>query len=206
MSTALKLPSYADIEALPEGLTGEILGGQLIVSPRPAKPHLRTATALGGRLFRPFNDDDDDGPGGWHLFDEPELHLDTDPDFPVVVPDLAGWRHATLPVVDDDEAAFRVRPDWVCEILSPRTAVTDRVLKMPFYARAGVVHAWLIDPVLRTLEVYRNAGGQWLAVAAWEGEAVVRAEPFDAIELPLRSLWLPKRPVAPPTTPTPEEK
>jgi Uma2 family endonuclease len=200
MSTALKRPSYADIEALPEGLTGEILGGQLIVGPRPAKPHLRTATRLGSRLGA-FDDDEQDdgfdGPGGWHLFVEPELHLDVDPDFAVVVPDLAGWRHATLPVVDDGEAAFSVRPDWVCEILSPRTAVHDRVLKMPFYARAGVGHAWLIDPVLRTLEVYRNAGGQWLAVAAWEGDAAVRAEPFDAIELPLKALWLPKPPVPP---------
>jgi Uma2 family endonuclease len=201
MSSALKLPSYADIEALPEWQRGEILAGELVVSPRPAKPHLRTSTRLGGRL-RGF-DDEDDGPGGWHLFDEPELHLDADPEFPVVVPDLAGWRHATLPIVDDDEAAFHVRPDWVCEILSPRTAVHDRVLKMPFYARAGVGHAWLLDPVLRTLEVYRNVGGQWLAVAAWEGEAVVRAEPFDAIELPLKALWLPKRPAPPEEKPSP---
>ena len=199
MSTALKIPSYADIEALPEWLTGEILGGQLVVSPRPAKPHLRAATRLGYQLGGFDHDGDDGGPGGWHLFVEPELHLDADADFPVVVPDLAAWRHTTLPVVDDDEAAFSVRPDWVCEVLSPRTAVHDRVLKMPFYARAGVGHLWLADPVLRTLEVYRNVGAQWLAVGAWEGDAVVRAEPFEALELPLKSLWLPRRPVAPPS-------
>lgn len=193
MSTALKRPSYADIEALPEWLTGEILAGELIVSPRPGKPHLRTATRLGGRLTGPFDEGEDDGPGGWHLFDEPELHLATDPDFPVVIPDLAGWRHETLPVIDDDEAAFSVRPDWVCEILSPRTAVSDRVHKLPFYGRAGVSHAWLIDPVLRTLEVYANRDGLWLSIHAWQGQAIVRAEPFDAIELPLAALWLPPR-------------
>jgi len=69
MRTALKLPSYADIEALLEGLTSEILAGQLIVSPRPAKPHLRTATRLGNRLGA-FDDDD-----GAEPFDAIELPL-----------------------------------------------------------------------------------------------------------------------------------
>ena len=157
---APKRPSYAEIEALPEWLRGEILAGDLVVSPRPAKPHLRAATSLCARIFRPFDDGEDDGPGGWHLSAEPDLHLDTDPDFPVVISDLAGWRHETLPVVEDGEAAFSVRPDWICEILSPSTAVHDRVHKLPFYGRAGVSHAWLIDPVLRTLEVYANRDGQ----------------------------------------------
>ena len=42
MSTGLKLPTYADIEALPEGMTGEILAGELVVSPRPAARHARS--------------------------------------------------------------------------------------------------------------------------------------------------------------------
>ncbi len=200
MSTALKRPSYADIEALPVWLTGEILAGELVVSPRPAKPHLRASSRLGARLDPFDTEGDDGGPGGWLILDEPELHLDVDPDFPVVIPDLAGWRTETLPETDDGEAAFSVRPDWICEILSPSTTVWDRVHKMPFYARAGVGHAWLLDPVLRTLEVYRNVEGHWLAVGAWSGDAAVRAEPFDALELPLKALWLTPRTGAPAKT------
>ena len=162
------------------------------MNPRPGKPHLRTASRLGTYLGGPF-DFGTHGPGGWHLLDEPEFHLDTDPDFPVVLPDLAGWRHGTLPSLDDDEAAFSVRPDWVCEILSPRTAAHDRADKMPFYARAGVSHAWLIDPVLRTLEVYSNESGRWVVVHVWQGDVNVRAVPFDAVELPLSVLWFPVR-------------
>jgi hypothetical protein len=37
--------------------------------------------------------------------------------------------------------------------------------------------------------VHGLGGGQWVAVDTFEGEATVCAEPFDAIELPLTSLW-----------------
>jgi len=37
---------YADLEALPERVIGEIVGGDLYASPRPAIPHGRAASAL----------------------------------------------------------------------------------------------------------------------------------------------------------------
>ncbi len=43
-------------------------------------------------------------------------------------------------------AHFTLAPDWVCEVLSPSTAAMDRADKLPIYARAGVEHAWLVDP------------------------------------------------------------
>ena len=88
-----------------------------------------------------------------------------------------------------EDAQFTVVPDWVCEILSPRTAATDRSLKMPYYARCGVAHAWLVDPAAQTLEVYRRHELGWLLVATFEGDVVVRAEPFDATGLDLATLW-----------------
>ena len=60
---------------------------------------------------------------------------------------------------------------------------------MRIYRREGVGHAWLINPITQTLEVYRLDAGRWILVDIHEGEAVVRAEPFDAIELPLTALW-----------------
>jgi hypothetical protein len=43
MSTALKLPTFEDLyqelRSLPEGQTGEILNGELVLSPRPAFYH-----------------------------------------------------------------------------------------------------------------------------------------------------------------------
>ena len=99
---------------------------------------LDVVRSIAGRRPRPraggFDQDGgDDGPGGRWLADAPELHLDVDPDFPVVIPDLAGWRTTTLPALPET-AAYAVVPAWVCEILSPSTAADDRALKMPFYA------------------------------------------------------------------------
>jgi hypothetical protein len=45
--------------------------------------------------------------------------------------------------------------------------------------------------VLQTLEVFRLDGGGWRLVATHGGDEAVRAEPFDAVEIRLASLWIP---------------
>lgn len=57
---------------------------------------------------------------------------------------------------------FEIRPDWVCEVLSPSTEKTDRAIKLPIYAREGVGHAWFVNPLLHTLEVLRLEAGRAL--------------------------------------------
>jgi len=175
---------YGRLEALPPHQVGEIVGGRLIVSPRPASPHAAASFALSVELGGPFQKGRE-GPGGWWFFTEPELHLGAD----VLVPDLAGWRRSRMPV-REPVPHFTQAPDWVCEVLSPSTARLDRTLKKQCYAREGVEYVWLVDPVLRTLEVLRLQQGQWLERGAWSGGARVRAEPFDALELCLDALWL----------------
>ena len=78
----------------------------------------------------------------------------------------------------------------MCEVLSRRTEKIDRADKMTVYAREGLNHAWLVDPLARTLEVYRLQGKDWLRVGVFRDDARVRAEPFDAVELELDALWL----------------
>jgi Uma2 family endonuclease len=63
---------------------------------------------------------------------------------------------------------------------------------MAIYAAAGVTHAWLVNPLLRTLEILRlNAAnpGQWSALGIYHADAKVRAEPFAELELDLSILW-----------------
>jgi hypothetical protein len=43
----------------------------------------------------------------------------------------------------------------------------------------------------KLLEVYRLESGRWLQLGIWRGDASVRAEPFDAIEIALAALWSP---------------
>jgi Uma2 family endonuclease len=180
--------TYADIEALPEHVVGEIVNGELVVSPRPAPAHALAASGVGGELHGPFHVGRG-GPGGWWILDEPELHVGQG----VLVPDVAGWRRERMPRLPETPW-FDVVPDWVCEVLSPSTGLLDRAEKLPIYLVAGVSHAWLIDPQARTLEVFRAESGRWVLALASGGEQRVRAQPFDAIEIDLSVLWPPPTP------------
>jgi Putative restriction endonuclease len=181
---AQRVARYEDILALPENLVGEIIAGELHTHPRPAPRHTRAYSALGYTIGGPF-DGGIGGPGGWWILDEPEIHLGEQ----VLVPDLAGWRRDRMPEFPET-AWFELAPDWVCEILSPSTARTDRALKMPIYAAEGVRHLWLVDPDARTLEVYGlQDSGHWLLLETLKEDDGVRQPPFEAISFALGSLW-----------------
>jgi len=176
--------TYEDLLRVPDDLIAELIGGELFASPRPQGRHGRAMAILGRRIGAPF-DDGVGGPGGWWIMIEPEIHLGRD----VFVPDVCGWRRETLPEFPPGPAV-EIRPDWVCEIVSPRTAKIDRVRKMPAYARYGVPHFWIIDPEARTLEVFVLGGSRYGLTETHEGDDVVRVEPFQEIELSLADLWL----------------
>jgi Uma2 family endonuclease len=184
--------TYDDLVAVPGFLVAEILGGELVTSPRPRPRHAKAESTIARALGTPF-EDGIGGPGGWWILVEPELHL---PDGDVLVPDVAGWRVERMPAIPED-AAVELAPDWVCEVLSPTTAARDRADKLPTYAAAGVAHASLVDPDARTLEVFRLTQGAWLLVAVHHGDVVVRAEPFEAVAIDLSRVWRTRAETAP---------
>jgi Uma2 family endonuclease len=180
---ARRRATYQDVIDAPEHQVAEIVDGALYLSPRPAAPHAVASSRVGGLMSGPF-DFGRGGPGGWWILDEPELHFGAD----VLVPDLAGWRKDRMPVVPP--APFlELAPDWVCEVVSPKTGRLDRMRKLPVYAREGVARAWLIDPLQRTIEVFRLDSGRWVLVNVFGDDQVARLEPFDAIDIDLLDVW-----------------
>ncbi|MFL5349511.1 MAG: Uma2 family endonuclease, partial [Hyalangium sp.] len=115
-----KSATYADLEALPDNVVGELINGELYVSPRLSFLHAVAASRLSGELMNPF-DRGQDGPGGWVILNKPEVHLSND----VLVPDIAGWLQERMPQ-PPRTAAFTLAPDWVCEVVSASTAALDR--------------------------------------------------------------------------------
>ncbi len=186
MDPARRHATYEDLLQVPDLLIAELIDGELITAPRPASPHAWAASVIGqdlGPFNRPLGGPG--GPGGWWILFEPELHLGAD----VLVPDLAGWRRQRLPVLAN-VPYFELAPDWVCEVISPTTARLDRVRKLPLYAREQVGYVWLVDPLMRTLEVYRLEGQRWVVVSTHGGAEGVRAEPFEGVELDMGRWWL----------------
>jgi Uma2 family endonuclease len=182
----VKPATYEDLLRLPENMVGEIIDGELVATPRPAARHSLAASMLGGDLTVSFgrNPKGGGGPGGWWILDEPELHFGKD----VLVPDLAGWRRERMPKVPDT-TAIELAPDWVCEVVSPSTARIDRTRKMRVFKRVKVGHLWLLDPIARTLEVFRLESKGWLRVSDHDGNEPVRAEPFEAVQLDPSQWW-----------------
>jgi Uma2 family endonuclease len=186
--TRIDQATYSVLNALPKGWVGEIIDDELVASPRPQAAQTRAAFMLGVELGEQL-DPRRGGNGRWCFLRAPELHLGRD----VLVPDLAGWRRDRVSQPPEPSEPFlTVAPDWVCEVVSPVTLSLDRVRKLPLYAQHGVSHAWFIDPEARTLEVFQRLKRGWLFAASYEGDALVRAEPFSSIPLELGSLWLPE--------------
>ena len=191
MSTAARKPgstptpraTYQDVLDAPPHRVAEIVDGTLHTHPRPAAPHARASSVLGRKIGSPY-DDETDGPGGWWIIDEPELHLGED----ILVPDLAGWRRERMPEYPDT-AYFTLAPDWVCEVLSPSTRRLDLHGKRPIYAREGVGHLWLVDPTDHTLEAFELRDGHWVLIESAKDDEPVSIPPFDAITFSLGDLW-----------------
>jgi len=175
--------TYEDLRAIPDIMVAEIIEGELHASPRPVPRHVEATAELAYALRGPYHHGRG-GPGGWRILAEPELHLGRD----VLVPDIAGWRRTRLPQLPETPY-FPVAPDWICEVLSPSTASLDRLKKLAIYAREQVRHAWLVDPLARTLEVFALDEGRWLPLATYRDADVVRAAPFADVGVELRHLW-----------------
>jgi Uma2 family endonuclease len=181
--TVRRPATYQDVLDSPQNMVAELIEGALHLQPRPASRHARASSVLGVEVGGPF-DKGRDGPGGWWILDEPELHLGDN----VLVPDLAGWRRERMPVFPD-AAWFEIAPDWACEVLSPGTRRIDLTDKRRLYAAAGIGHLWLVDPIARTLEAFALHDGAWTLIAALKDAEEVCVAPFDAIDFPLSALW-----------------
>lgn len=180
---ARKRATYQDLLAAPSNLVAEIFGGELHTQPRPASRHALASSGIGGGLFGPFHRGKN-GPGGWVILFEPELHLGED----ILVPDLAGWRRERMPEMPE-APFFQLAPDWICEVLSPATEKTDRADKVPIYLRERCGHMWLVQPLAQTLEIYRLDGSSYRLMGTFKDDTEIRVEPFDAVPFDLGALW-----------------
>jgi Uma2 family endonuclease len=181
---AKRRATYDDLRAIPAHVIAELVDGEIYTHPRPASLHSRAASGLSEELGPPFNRGRG-GPGGWIILYEPEVHLGPN----VVVPDLAGWRRERMPELPD-VAYFELAPDWLCEILSPSTALFDKRTKLPLYAKHSVAYVWLADPVERSLEILKLDGPSYRLEGVFGGDERARIAPFDAIEFDVGALWM----------------
>lgn len=184
-AAALKMPPLATIDdllAIPEDQRRhEIIGGVLVPKEAATGRHggaqsdlVTAVNSFYGRRAR-------GGPGGWVFATDIEVWFET---HEVYRPDVVGWHRERLPRLPD-KVPIRVRPDWVCEVLSPTNKKTDRVDKYDTFERCGVPHYWILDPMAQTLKVHRWTDRGYLVVLIAKSNEVIRAEPFEGLEFTL---------------------
>ncbi|HEX4422783.1 MAG TPA: Uma2 family endonuclease [Kofleriaceae bacterium] len=173
--------TFDDFWAIPEqDRFHELIAGEIVRKAAPSGEHDGSQGGILISLGAPFQraSGGRGGPGGWWFGPEVEILLGLD----VVRPDIAGWRRDRCP---ERPAGMPVkqRPDWVCEVVSPGNARHDTVTKRQLYHRAAIPHYWLIDPLEASLVVMRATPDGYATVLQARRGELVRAEPFEQIEL-----------------------
>src|ERR1051325_9333161 len=126
----------------------QLIEGELYTSPSPNWYHQEIVTNLARPLLRYL----DKKPIGKIYFAPVDTFLT---DLNVNQPDVAFIRNKRKSIIQEEGVIGA--PDFVVEILSPRTAKYDRGAKRDIYARTGVEEMWIVDPELKTVQVYRFA-------------------------------------------------
>jgi Uma2 family endonuclease len=174
------LATFADLEALGDSVRAEILGGQIVEKASPSMEHGRSQGALSGYLRRRF-DRRPGGrwPGGWWVGTEVDVEYQP---HELYRHDVVGWRRERVPTCPAGRPV-RIRPGWVCEILSPSSEKRDLVDKLRTLHGAGVPHYWILNPEEKVLVVHRHQAGGYLIVLSASSGDTVHAAPFADVEL-----------------------
>ncbi len=172
--------TFADLAALGDDACLELINGTIVEKASPTMEHGRSQQTLGMFLSRRF-DRRPGGrwPGGWWFGTEVDVEYES---HQIYRHDGVGWRRDRVADVPTGRPV-QIRPDWVCELLSPSNEKRDLIDKMRVLHAAGVPHYWIGNPEEKTLVVHRwDAKGYLIILTAASGDTV-RAEPFDAVEL-----------------------
>ncbi len=170
MTTTLHLDNHhwTEAEFLAIGETPErieLFDGSLHVSPCPLPIHQHISTRLTGILQSAAE------PKDLHVLAAVNVRVGTDR---IPIPDIVITDRIDLweLVIDSSDVLL------VCEILSPSNAATDRVLKMHYYAEAGIPWYLLIEPRTATFGLHRLDGDRYREHAtAFPGRPLVLTEP-----------------------------
>lgn len=167
----------------PAGVHLELVDGEVAVSPSPNPDHSYADSMLRHLLMS-------------HILEHDlgQLFGDVDTifgEFDVRRPDLIYFQKSRLHLIG--ESAMEGPPDLCVEIVSPSSSVIDRKDKFEQYARGGVAHYWIVDPIRKSMEGYLLKGSHFVEQVRGTGEDHLSLPPFSDLSIPLLKLWRPKQ-------------
>lgn len=167
--------------ALPEDVEGELVDGVLVEEEVPDYTHEAVVVWLLVVLRDHFRARGGDAVGsGLKLGVTPRRGR---------IGDVVAYARGRRPPA---RGVVRVPPDVIVEVVSPRPSDErrDRVQKPDDYAAFGVRWYWLVDPELRTFEVWElGADGRYVRALGAEAGRIERVPGCDGLVVDLDALW-----------------
>ncbi|NES15333.1 MULTISPECIES: Uma2 family endonuclease [Micromonospora] len=146
----------------------ELFDGSLHVTPAPTPRHQRISRKLGNVLEAAAE------AVRLELLEAVNVRLRPGR---VPIPDLVITEQVDLDELIIEADAVRL----VCEIISPSNAATDKVLKMHYYAAAGIEWYLLVEQETLTMHLYQRQGAHYVERSVTKaGAALELTEPVRA--------------------------
>ena len=182
--TTRKHWTVADYMAMDDDRRYEVLEGELRMVPAPAGAHQWTITRLGTLIDVHVIEN-----GLGYCFDAPfDVVLADDT---VVQPDFCFMKAENAEELYDGHG-ITGPPDLVVEVLSPSSARLDRTRKRAIYAKAGVPWLVLVDPLERTVEVFRlNGNREYVLDSSGGDDDELTIGLFPDLVIGLGAIWFP---------------
>jgi Uma2 family endonuclease len=166
-----KVWTYDDLQRLPDdGNRYEIIDGELFVSPSPNTAHQGALKHLFVLLYHALEET-----GLAKVYTAPlDVILSRTR---VVEPDILVVRTERASVIR--ERGIEGSVDLAVEVLSPSSIRTDRVIKRELYAAVGVPEYWIVDPLVKTIDVHALVDGELRLVRSHGAGERVQSATFD---------------------------
>ncbi|MCI0389090.1 MAG: Uma2 family endonuclease [Acidobacteria bacterium] len=174
----------SDLALMPDdGKRREIIEGELYVSRPTGFEHQYTCT----RLSR-FLDEWNDQSGLGVVVAAPGLVFAEDDD---VIPDVIWISLERFERGRDKAGHFIIAPELVIEVLSPgkTNKDRDRQAKLKLYSRRGVQEYWIVDWMMRQVEIYRRERGRLKQIETLLFEDSIESPLLPGFSRPVKSLF-----------------
>lgn len=171
-----------DYRLLREGEPYQLVEGELVMTPSQNTFH----QIISGNIYERLRVFVKERGAGLALYAPLDIYLD---DENVFQPDIVFISKQRRELVKDD--GIHGAPDLVMEILSPATAYYDLKKKFKIYEKFGVKEYWLVDPEMKSVELFSlNEQGKYLLSAGLSEHGTVKSRALDGFELAIEDIFL----------------
>jgi len=151
MEPAKEKKTIDDLMALPDGTRAELINGEIVMMAPASSIHSKIQAEI-SFLANTFAKNKTGNNQGWIILSEAWTHYGKHNSF---VHDVAAYEKSKFNE-KAGKGAIKVRPEWVCEILSPSNWYKDTQDVRLVLEEVGVPFYWIVDPMKKEILVLKQ--------------------------------------------------